>query len=97
MRGAVQARYDAFDTKAHCRSVARAEVIRWLGAYRRSHKDLERKFYLDPRRVESYFKRATNGKRDDGSGEDTAAAEQPPGGIVEVFAPGVGSAAGSRR
>jgi hypothetical protein len=43
MRAAVQAHHDALDTRAHCRSVARAEVIRWLGAYRRSHKDLERR------------------------------------------------------
>ena len=93
MRAAVQAHHDALDTKAHCRSVARAEVIHWLGAYRRSHKDLERKFYLDPRRVESYFKKPTNGKRDDGSGEEAVAAEQPPGSLVAVPAPSAVSSA----
>jgi hypothetical protein len=41
MRAAVQAHHDALDTRAHCRSVARPEVIRWLGAYHRSHKDLD--------------------------------------------------------
>jgi hypothetical protein len=41
MRAAVQAHHDALDTRAHCRSVARAEVIRWLGAYRRSRRDLD--------------------------------------------------------
>jgi hypothetical protein len=82
MRAAVQAHHEALDTKAHRRSVARAEVVRWRGAYRRSHKDLDRKFYQHPPRVESYFQKPRNGKREDGSGEDALAAEQPAAGAV---------------
>jgi hypothetical protein len=40
------------------------EGLRWLDACRCSHKDLDRKFYQDRRRSESYFKKPPNGRRD---------------------------------
>jgi hypothetical protein len=94
LRSAVQIYHDALDHQQHCMSVARAEVLRWLDAYRRSHKDLDRKFYQDPRRVESYFKKPRNGKRDAGSGEDAMAAEAPAVAMVAMPAGNAVSIAG---
>jgi hypothetical protein len=70
-RAAIDARHAASDAEASAFGLLRAESIHWMAAYRRSYRDLQRMFYQDLERAESFFRSsgvAWGGAR----GEETA-------------------------
>jgi hypothetical protein len=47
------------DTEVNAFGLLRAESIRWVDAYRRSYRDLQRKFYQDGDHAETFFRSPT--------------------------------------
>ena len=59
MRAAFEAHRAAMDTEVNAFGLLRAESIRWGDAYRRSYRDLQRKFYQDGDHAETFFRSPT--------------------------------------
>jgi hypothetical protein len=82
MRAAFEAHRAAMDTEVNAFGLLRAESIRWGDAYRRSYRDLQRKFYQDGDHAESFFRSPTV-TRGASQGEEAMASGGvaiPPGG-----------------
>jgi hypothetical protein len=73
MRAALNAHGTATESEVNGFGLLRAESIRWVNAYRRSYRDLQRKFYQDGTYAESFFRSPTS-TRSGPQGEQTAAA-----------------------
>jgi hypothetical protein len=73
MRAAFEAHRAATDAEANAFGLLRTETIHWMDAYRRSYRDLQRKFYQDGDYAESFF-RSPAVTRGAARNEETAAA-----------------------
>lgn len=84
MRDALEARRAAIDAQVNAFGLLRAESIHWMDDYRRSYRDLQRRFYRDGDYAESFF-RGPSSPRSGSQGEEATVS----GGAAVSGAPGV--------
>jgi hypothetical protein len=75
MRTAFEAHRAAMDAEVNAYGLLRAESIHWMDAYRRSYRDLQRKFYQDGDHAESFFRSPTPSRGTPQSEETTVSAD----------------------
>jgi hypothetical protein len=56
----------AHDAELQAYGLCEQEKINWFDAYKRSYRDLCRIYFKDPKKVDTYFKPPTKGKKDNG-------------------------------